>query len=673
MANGYAKYSGLGGSGGGGGGTPGGANTSVQFNNGGSFGGFGTWDGTTLSVPGTVSATGALVAGGNFHVFGTSIAAGDFVLQGGFSASGNLGFYGASEIAQPTGNILTALSNLNLVSSPSLPLFTSTAPGAVSASGGGTTNFLRADGTWAPPAGGGSVTSVGLSAPAAFTVSGSPVTGTGTLALTYSGTAIPVANGGTGLTANTTTPAATTFASWDANKDLSANSFNAGYTTTVTSATPVVLTVASTTTQVFTGTTVQTVTLPVATTLLAGQSYIIINLSTAVTTVNSSGANAIQAMAANTKLTLFLQNPAGGTTAAAWTWEYTTAQSSSLPVAIGGTGTNSVRTAPAASSWAGWDANSNMTASGFIPGFTTTATAAGTTALTIASKQTQVFTGTTTQTVTLPTTSVAQGQPYTIVNLSTGNVTVNSSAAGLIEVMAANTRLDLIALIATPTTAANWSGSYKSLSGAVAGVAPTIQRFLTGTSLTYTRPSSPAPLYIKVTAVGGGGGGGGSGSGGNGGSGGTTSFGSIITCTGGTGSNGSTAAQGTGGTATVTSGQLVSVNGAMGDSVSTIVNGNGGNGGVTSFGGAGAGGYVGLSGNSASANTGSGGGGAPGSAIAQGICGGGAGGFASAIITSPSSTYTYTVGAGGAAGTAGTIAAGGAGGSGIILVEEYYQ
>lgn len=33
--------------------------------------------------------------------------------------------------------------------------FTSTEKGTVPASGGGTTNFLRADGTWAAPAGGG--------------------------------------------------------------------------------------------------------------------------------------------------------------------------------------------------------------------------------------------------------------------------------------------------------------------------------------------------------------------------------------------------------------------------------------------------------------------------------------------------------------------------------------
>jgi len=36
-----------------------------------------------------------------------------------------------------------------------LPLFTSTEDGLAPASGGGTTNFLRADGTWAAPAGGG--------------------------------------------------------------------------------------------------------------------------------------------------------------------------------------------------------------------------------------------------------------------------------------------------------------------------------------------------------------------------------------------------------------------------------------------------------------------------------------------------------------------------------------
>ena len=62
-----------------------------------------------------------------------------------------------------------------------LPSFGSAAAGIVPASGGGTTNFLRADGTWtAPPPG--TVTSVGLALPSSIlTVTGSPVTGSGTL------------------------------------------------------------------------------------------------------------------------------------------------------------------------------------------------------------------------------------------------------------------------------------------------------------------------------------------------------------------------------------------------------------------------------------------------------------------------------------------------------------
>jgi hypothetical protein len=58
--------------------------------------------------------------------------------------------------------------------------------------------------SWATDTTTGTVTSVGLSAPAFLTVGGSPVTTTGTLALTYSGTALPEANGGTAQTTYTT-------------------------------------------------------------------------------------------------------------------------------------------------------------------------------------------------------------------------------------------------------------------------------------------------------------------------------------------------------------------------------------------------------------------------------------------------------------------------------------
>jgi hypothetical protein len=48
--------------------------------------------------------------------------------------------------------------------------------------------------------GSGTVTSVAVSVPAFLSVAGSPVTASGTIAITYSGTALPVANGGTGAT-----------------------------------------------------------------------------------------------------------------------------------------------------------------------------------------------------------------------------------------------------------------------------------------------------------------------------------------------------------------------------------------------------------------------------------------------------------------------------------------
>jgi trimeric autotransporter adhesin len=58
-------------------------------------------------------------------------------------------------------------------------------------------------GTLASTASGGTVTSVAASVPAFLSIAGSPITTSGTLAITLSGTALPVANGGTGLTSLT--------------------------------------------------------------------------------------------------------------------------------------------------------------------------------------------------------------------------------------------------------------------------------------------------------------------------------------------------------------------------------------------------------------------------------------------------------------------------------------
>lgn len=194
---------------------------------------------------------------------------------------------------------------------------------------------------------------------------------------------------------------------------------------------------------------------------------------------------------------------------------------------------------------------------------------------------------------------------------------------------------------------------------------------LTTGSGTYTTPTAGGTAkYLIVELIGGGGGGGGSGSAsiGTGGTGGTTTFGtSLLTGTGGVGGQ-TTGGVATGGTAT---GGDINITGAGGSAIVTT-SGASGVGGSSPYGGAGAPVTNGQPGQAASANTGSGGGGAGYSSQTGG--GGAAGGYLRKLITSPSATYAYAVGAAGAAGTAGTAgAAGGAGGSGIIIVTAYYQ
>jgi len=95
---------------------------------------------------------------------------------------------------QLTGDNSTKLATTAFVQQAA---FASTLPNQTGNSG----KMLTTDGanaSWsAAPAG--TVSSVGLAAPALFTVTNSPVTGSGTLTLSYSGTALPAVNGGTGI------------------------------------------------------------------------------------------------------------------------------------------------------------------------------------------------------------------------------------------------------------------------------------------------------------------------------------------------------------------------------------------------------------------------------------------------------------------------------------------
>ncbi len=211
-----------------------------------------------------------------------------------------------------------------------------------------------------------------------------------------------------------------------------------------------------------------------------------------------------------------------------------------------------------------------------------------------------------------------------------------------------------------------------SVTGNVQVTTPTIQKFTSGTG-TYTTAANTR--WIRVRLIGGGGGGGpGHTSSTGGGTGGTTTFGTtLLSATGGTGGINS-GTGGTGGTASLGSGPIgTALSGGVGG-VSNISNaagiGGGSQGAASPFGGEGGGGYAGNAGTAAASNTGSGGGGGGVQSLSVGGSGGGSGGFIDAIISAPSATYAYAVGAGGAAGT-GTYA-GGLGGSGYIEVTEYY-
>lgn len=208
--------------------------------------------------------------------------------------------------------------------------------------------------------------------------------------------------------------------------------------------------------------------------------------------------------------------------------------------------------------------------------------------------------------------------------------------------------------------------------------APTVQKF-TSSSGTYTTPSSPVPLYIKVTMVGGGGGGAGGGATATaGGNGGNTTFGTtLLVANGGTGGV-QTATPVVGGTTSLGTGPVgIAIAGAGATSqIGQAGNPTGGGAGASSaLGGGGAGAAQGAAaGTAAATNSGSGGGGGGAPSGANGGGGGAAGGYVHAIIIAPTTSYSYAVGAAGTAGTLGTSGgAGAAGGAGLILVEEFYQ
>lgn len=507
-----------------------------------------------------------------------------------------------------------------------LPIFTSTLNGLVPFSGGGATNFLRADGSWSIPAGTGTVTSVALTVPSFLSVAGSPVTSSGTLAVTLSGTALPITSGGTGqITAG---PAFNALSPITSTGDLII-----GIGTNSASRLAI-----GTNNQLLTsnGTTASWIT-PAFGTVTSVAATVPAFLSVAGSPITTSGTLAISF------------------------------SGSALPIANGGTAATTKSGA--------FDSLSPMTTGGdLIYGGTSgtgtrlangsagqVLTSAGTT---LAPTWSNASTGT--------VTSVALSLP-SFITVSGSPVTTSGTLTGTLATQAAGT------FFAGPTSGAAAAPTFRALQ------APTIQQFTAGTSGTYTLPAGALYIVVKMVGAGAGGSGAGTAGAGNGTAGGNTTFGSSFLTANGGGTATFTGTS-TGGTATIVGLTGIAIKGGDNSEpmtsvlISSAVSG-GRDGSVSPFGGAGAGGTPGgggaTVGGNASSNCGSGGGGGGctnSSANNIGGTGGSAGGYIEVMIPSPSSTYAYSVGSGGSGGAAGSNGdAGGSGSGGRIYIQEFYQ
>ena len=117
------------------------------------------------------------------------------------------------------------------------------------------------------------------------------VTALGTISsAVWNGTTIPVAYGGTGVTTST---GASSVVLRDANVNVTANNFLAGYNVITAAAGTTVLTASSAYYQRISGSTTQTIQLPIATTLVQGQGFTFDNDSSGAVSIVDSASGAI--------------------------------------------------------------------------------------------------------------------------------------------------------------------------------------------------------------------------------------------------------------------------------------------------------------------------------------------------------------------------------------------
>ena len=138
-------------------------------------------------------------------------------------------------------------------------------------------------------------------------------------------------------------------------------------------------------------------------------------------------------------------------------------------------------------------------------GFTTTATAAGTTTLTNTSTYLQIFTGTLLQTIVLPVASTVQtGWTFKIVNNSTQTLTVNSSGGNTVGSILTGMTATVICVLASGTTAASWNyknDGFPSVTGTSSSVVLSVSPTITG-AMTFSGATTSNSVFGSAITTG---------------------------------------------------------------------------------------------------------------------------------------------------------------------------
>ena len=256
-----------------------------------------------------------------------------------------------------------------------------------------------------------------------------------------------------------------------------------GYTTTATAAGTTTLSKTSTSMQVFTGTSTQTVLLPNTADLPVGKRYTVVNNSTSALAIQTSVGSTIITQGPNTSATYAVADTntqtwvstispvinSGSSLSIASSKSITTADSfttaGAFPITLTATNTTNV----------------TLPTSGTLvaDGYTTTATAASTTTLDSTATSMQVFTGTSTQTVKLPSTAgLSVGKRYTVINNSTGALDIQTSAGGAITAQG-------------PSTSATYAVASSGTESWVSAISPSVDGY-TVTGLRETKVTMAA-------------------------------------------------------------------------------------------------------------------------------------------------------------------------------------